>query len=572
MHCLPSPKCLLLCSLGAILLAFTGCGPVSLDSHQGTGVSMTLRLSNQSDVASIRFFFKRVSCSGESIEPFTLTTERVLEDILLPGGIPEFEDSPLHGGSAHAFADLFVDLAPGCYQVSTQPLATEGTASQSCASASSASVRIFDGQTTEILLIHQCKGDGRGAADVIAALNHPPALTSLTFEQSKFVLRCEEQRVCATMRDPDADPIEFSWQQINGPPLYQGPEVIKSQLNSDGSMTECIRMVADTSGRYELTVVAFDLLRDPDSGQLIRFEEYYARQGNPQQSRTTLSFPFYAAEGNGGACRASCTHPSIETLTAYDPSGVTDIVFDPECNAYVSTTISGQDYVYRIDASGSVQIISGYSNFNIGAIALEPTSKQIFVSHQINDPGGRIASIGAAFNSKIAHLTDGLYTESGLWNNLYLNWCASSIAVDDAGCIWTPNFAGNGTLVCVELATGNQRTVTSFPKRPESVAWAAGVGLLVSVGTDIFSVNTQTGATTLRYTAPAAILDFAIDANGDLYVETTAGQILRVTATQGASLFATVSGQGKLAISPDGFLVHVIPAPTSPASYQEWPL
>jgi hypothetical protein len=529
---------------------------------------MTLRISNQSDVASIRFFFKRVSCSGESIEPFTLTTDKALEDILLPGGIPEFEDSPLHGGSAHAFADLFVDLAPGCYQVSTHPLAAEGTASQSCAPALSASVRILDGQTTEILLIHQCKGDGRGAADVIAALNHPPALTSLTFEQSKFVLRCEEQRVCATVRDPDADPVEFSWQQINGSPLNQGPEVIKSQLNSDGSMTECIRMVADTPGRYELTVVAFDLLRDPDSGQLIRFEEYYARQGNPQQSRTTLSFPFYAAEGNGGACRASCTHPSIETLTAYDPSGVADIVFDPECNAYVSTIIGGQDYVYRIDSSGSAQIISGYSNFDIGAIALEPTSKQVIVSHQ-ND---FIISIGAVSNSQVVPKTQGIYTYSNLWNNTYLNWCASSIAMDDAGCIWTPNFAGNGTLVCVELATGNQRTVANFPKRPESVAWAASIGLLVSVGTDIFSVNTQTGATTLRYTAPATILDFAIDANSDLYVETTAGQILRVTDTQGASLFATVSGQGKLAISPDGFLVRVIPAPVSPARYQEWPL
>lgn len=39
-----------------------------------------------------------------------------------------------------------------------------------------------------------------------------------------------------------------------------------------------------------------------------------------------------------------------------------------------------------------------------------------------------------------------------------------------------------------------------------------------------------------------------------------------------SSTFATLSGQGKLAIAPDGYLVRVIPSPVSAASYEEFAL
>jgi hypothetical protein len=558
--------------LGLALLVSNGCQTTEIAAPVNTtGISVAMRLPTGSDVTAIRFSVNRVSCDGEAVEPFSLTTDKPLEEIRLPGGIPAFEDAPFDGDSSHAFADFFVDLAPGCYKVFTQPLGLDGNPSPRCSSASAASVRVLDGQTTEIFLINQCQGEGRGAIDVVAALNEPPELKSLVFAKSKFVQSCEEQRVCATVRDPDGDPVELSWEQVSGAELDSGPVVVESRTNSDGSVTECILMVAKTPGRYEMKVSAFDKLRDPDTGLLVRFEDYFASHGYPQLSRIALTFPFYAAEGDGGACLAHCTHPSAETLAAYDPSSVHDIVFDAQCNAYLSTIINGVEHVYKMDGAGKTNTITGYSVYDIPAVAVDPRSGQVVVGHNLYHSN---CSVGIASENHISVLADGAYSRGELWtDSIYLNACLSSITVDATGCVWTPNFAGSGTLVCVDLATGSQRTVSTLAKRIEGISWTATQGLLLSSGADIFAVDTTTGSNTLRFTAPAPILDFAVDAkNGDLYIETTAHQVLRVTRTGVASVFATVEGQGKLAISPDRFLVRVRPILHGESSYQEWEL
>jgi hypothetical protein len=75
------------------------------------------------------------------------------------------------------------------------------------------------------------------------------------------------------------------------------------------------------------------------------------------------------------------------------------------------------------------------------------------------------------------------------------------------------------------------------------------------------------------YTASATILDFVVDYNGDVYLETTGNEIVHYDASSAtASTKATVSGDGKLAISPDGRLVRLILNPPSAATYQEWTL
>jgi hypothetical protein len=298
-----------------------GCNPTAVEPEPPpglTGLSIALRFDSQSDTAAIRYRLLRKSCSGEAFTPLDLSVDKPLEDILLPGGIPGFEDQPLDGSSSHAFADLFLDLPPGCYDISTQPLRRDGSASQDCAPASASNVRINDGRTTELFLINQCRGDGRGAIDVISALNHPPALTAVAFERSKFVQRCEEQVVCATAKDPDNDPIEFTWQKVGGAPLLSGPTVVRTTTNPDGSTTQCVRAVAEQTGQYQLAVTVYDLLHDPrNAGRLIRFEEYFARNGSTLRSRAELTFPFYAA-ANGFT--GSCIAPSCKVLLERAPS------------------------------------------------------------------------------------------------------------------------------------------------------------------------------------------------------------------------------------------------------------
>jgi hypothetical protein len=331
--------------LFSLFTTLASCSPTreANDRLGRSGLAINLRLSAQGDIAAVRFTLERKSCSGEGITPFSLSIDKPLEEILLPGGIPGFEDQPLDQGSAHAFADMFIDLTPGCYDVSTRPLRSDAIASQQCASASARGVRINNGQTTEIFLINQCQGDGRGAIDVVAALNHPPVLTSLAFERSKFVLRCEEQAICATARDPDGDPLEFVWSQTGGPSLFSGPMVVSTTSNLDGSITQCVRATAEQTGQHLLTVRIYDLLHDSQGGGLIRFEDYFSQSGMSQSSRAELTFPFYAASNEE---QGSCVYDNCKDLHQRRP------------------TLSSGTYTVDLDGTGPAAPLTVYCDMS----------------------------------------------------------------------------------------------------------------------------------------------------------------------------------------------------------------
>ncbi|QRK04688.1 hypothetical protein JQX13_31165 [Archangium violaceum] len=299
--------------LGSLALSLMGpiaCGPSATPEEQfsrhpagQTGMALTLRVDEETDVAAIRFKIDRRQCTDEPFTPFSSTIDKPLEEIRLRGGMPGLENVPFDADSSHAFADLFVTLDAGCYDVTTQPLDAEGEASEDCSPASSSGIWVNDGQTREVLLINQCWGPDRGTGDIISALNHPPELVDVVFEDSKFIYQCTGQVVCATVRDPDGDPLEFVWSQEGGAPLYVAPEVLSTTPNADGSVTECIRTIAEDPGQYVLKVVAYDLLHDPAGTGLIRIEDFLAEGGTRFPSNDALTFPFYAAsDGRTGGC------------------------------------------------------------------------------------------------------------------------------------------------------------------------------------------------------------------------------------------------------------------------------
>lgn len=164
---------------------------------------LVLDLGSGIDITGVRFDVTPVDCtSGLPLTGGTpVVVEKALEEIELPGGIPDFEGRPLDASSEHVFADLFVTVEEGCFDVTATPITTGSP----CMAAHALNVRVEAGKTTEVFLLNQCEGKSPGALDVVSALNRPPVIKDVSFDKSKFTATCEPQQVCATASDPDGD-------------------------------------------------------------------------------------------------------------------------------------------------------------------------------------------------------------------------------------------------------------------------------------------------------------------------------------------------------------------------------
>ncbi|MDP2314716.1 MAG: putative metal-binding motif-containing protein [Pseudomonadota bacterium] len=274
------------------------------------------------------------------------------------------------------------------------------------------------------------------------------------------------------------------------------------------------------------------------------------------------------ARYGGVDCRpvSSCTHPDPTTLAAYDPNGVVDLTFDASCVAWVATIISGADYVYSIDSAGATTILTGESDHDIGSLALDPVGGAVVVSY------AGVGALGVQAGALLPVVATGGYASGGNWTNGYMNVSASSIAMDTAGCIWIPNWDVTGSIDCLTTA-GVATSLATFGSYVESVALDEHELVYVSEGATLWEVDRATGATTAVYTFPHIVLDMVFDYQGDLYVETTGGEVrVLLDGAASDSLYATVTGEGKLAIAPDGYLVRVESNPVAASSYSEWAL
>jgi archaellum component FlaF (FlaF/FlaG flagellin family) len=263
----------------------------------GLAISTAANAGAETDVALMRYSIDRVACmDGEKIDPLSRTITVQLEKIMLPGGIPAFENSPLDKTSAHPFADHFEVVPAGCYDINATPLTKDGDLSTDCATAWAKGTKVEDGETTEVFLISQCKGTAVGAVDTTVAFNKPPTILNLTYQPSKFISAGDKDVICATAGDPNGDPISFTWDHADGP-ICDTPSVVSS-VKSGKNTTECIAVTPRDAGSYTFEVKVYDLLHD-EGGKLISFEQWLRAHGYPNDSHDSLRFPLYVAAQDG---------------------------------------------------------------------------------------------------------------------------------------------------------------------------------------------------------------------------------------------------------------------------------
>ncbi len=275
------------------------------------GMALTTDILGDTDVAQIHYSVTGVDCaSGEPLDPAFITEAiKDLEDMVLPGDNPDLAGAPFDGNSQHLFADSFFWLPQGCYDVVSQPLNADGEPSEDCYAASQDAVPVFDGQTTEILLINQCEGDAYGGLDVISALNHAPQIDDVSYAPSKFT--CEESTtICATVSDPDNDPLEIDWQA-----LTPGANIVAvdETLSEDGALTSCATVQVIEPGDYNVSMTVYDLAYDAE-GNLVRIEDLLKEQGADVPSNDSIVLPIHSMGPD--ACVGQCECPEGFELSA----------------------------------------------------------------------------------------------------------------------------------------------------------------------------------------------------------------------------------------------------------------
>ena len=302
--------------------------------RQAGQLALTSDILADTDVAGFSYTITAVDCAtGEPLVPeFTQTVVEDLADAVIPGGDGSLEGAPYDANSQHLFADHFFWLPEGCYDVLVQPLDENGEPSEDCHPAHNNNVQVYDGLTTEILLISQCEGDGAGGLDVIATLNHPPQILDLTYEPSKFVCAGEEVEICIEVSDPDNDPLTMAWR-----PRQRGGRIVSETqtVTPEGTTIFCSTWVFPQAGQYTIGATVFDMGYDAEHN-LVTIESLLAAQGDRLESRDEILFPIHVLSED--ACIDNCGCPE----------GFEATVDGDDCIRTTETEVTANDTVWDI--------------------------------------------------------------------------------------------------------------------------------------------------------------------------------------------------------------------------------
>jgi len=232
-----------LATLTALSLALAvACGGAGNDVvHEAAGPSGTLQAAltfpADDDVEGLLF---EISQGGVPVDSRYVA----LEGLPLPAWL-----LPIAGAGGYDFSDSFFVLAPGVYDITVTPMQDPATPSAECAPVSG-QAEVFDGITTEIVLVSQCDTAQNGALDVVGVLNHQPVIDGFDFDPSKFIYTCDPQTLVVTASDPDGDELVFEWEVLDA------PAGAAWDLTPDEDEAEFI--TDHTEGDYLLRVTATD--------------------------------------------------------------------------------------------------------------------------------------------------------------------------------------------------------------------------------------------------------------------------------------------------------------------------
>lgn len=286
---------------GAALVAGVAVGCAGTDGEnepddiERTAMEMTVELDDKVDVAGIRFsIFEHQQDDPQYVQ------EHNLEEMTLPEAMPEFLEDPFDEDSEHLFARHTQPIDTGSWDVMAEPIDEDGQLVDECEPVTAEGVEVEEGETTQVLLVSQCEVTDpekvlaepadEGELDAVAALNHPPQITSVQAVPSDELQCPATLELCADVVEPDRDPVVFDWVVLEGPEPLEGPtETVFEEDNGDWH--KCVEYVLpDETANYLFELTVWD--RFIVDGQLITVEGWYRDQGFGEiESRDTATIP-----------------------------------------------------------------------------------------------------------------------------------------------------------------------------------------------------------------------------------------------------------------------------------------
>lgn len=357
-----------------ICAAAAACAPAEespADAPLGqTGLHLRSDILADTDVAGMAYTVTGVDCAtGQALDPpLVIEARKDLEDVLLPGGHPGFEDAPFDAASEHLFADNFELVPAGCYDVAVQPIDAAGEPSVDCAAARASGVEVLDGQTTEILLINQCRNDPMGGLDAIAALNHAPQLLDVRYDPSKFTCG-DSTRICVTASDPDTDPLQLTVGAPEGVAVALDP----AETDEAGVFTQCATITVPAPGEYTLDLAVFDLMHDA-RGELITIESIVAAAGQTSHDRIAVPVHAMAAE----ACVCEC------------PAGFEMAADGQRCERFAEVDAEFQGVEVRVCEGDDLDQFGAHGARFPGGLEVQ----NAFFGDGFDNPAGRLNAVG----------------------------------------------------------------------------------------------------------------------------------------------------------------------------------
>ena len=302
---------LILFALPGIIWLLSSCAGKESAPPSGDSGTISMRLATPPEVASLGGVLFEVTNADGEVQTQTVQIE---EEPLPAAADPS--------SAGRRFADWFVVLNPGTYQVRATPLNENGAASDACAVAEG-TADVFAEMTTEIVLTSECTQEGSGALDTVVTFNSPPFISDLSIDPSKFV--CQHQAVTLELSasDADGDDLSLTWEVVEQP---EGSDDSAYCLAYAGTTAS---FVANVNGKYELLVT----VSDGSASSRLRFPIYVSCDGQGG----CLGEPVLEAlgtipDGFSGTCQ--CEPQELPTISVSD--NVQPAV------ATVESTIEGQ--------------------------------------------------------------------------------------------------------------------------------------------------------------------------------------------------------------------------------------